>query len=304
MFMKNSISSQKFKFRDLPHLLIDTAKAWNNADPWRLSAIIAYYAVLSLPALLVIIINIVGTIWGEEIVQGKLTSEITIALGKDVADSIQSMIKNSKIEDKSFISSLIGIIVLIFASTGVFYQLQISLNKVWQLKPNPKAGILKIITDRAKSFGFIIVIGFLLLISFIVSAGISTITNFINDTLPDFMLYITNIIDIVISLAIISLLFALMFKFLPDAKIRWKSVWLGALITAVLFVIGKFLLELYFEEMNPASTYGAAGSIVLILLWVSYSSLILFFGAEFTYIYSKRYNLSIQPTTIAIKEES
>jgi len=122
--------------------------------------------------------------------------------------------------------------------------------------------------------------------------------------LPDFMLYITNIIDIVISLAIISLLFALMFKFLPDAKIRWKSVWLGALITAVLFVIGKFLLELYFEEMNPASTYGAAGSIVLILLWVSYSSLILFFGAEFTYIYSKRYNLSIQPTTIAIKEES
>tara|TARA_R100000750_G_scaffold45026_1_gene30185 strand:- start:16244 stop:17158 length:915 start_codon:yes stop_codon:yes gene_type:complete len=304
MFMKNSISSQKFKFRDLPHLLIDTAKAWNNADPWRLSAIIAYYAVLSLPALLVIIINIVGTIWGEEIVQGKLTSEITIALGKDVADSIQSMIKNSKIEDKSFISSLIGIIVLIFASTGVFYQLQISLNKVWQLKPNPKAGILKIITDRAKSFGFIIVIGFLLLISFIVSAGISTITNFINDTLPDFMLYITNIIDIVISLAIISLLFALMFKFLPDAKIRWKSVWLGAVITAVLFVIGKFLLELYFEEMNPASTYGAAGSIVLILLWVSYSSLILFFGAEFTYIYSKRYNLSIQPTTIAIKEES
>ncbi|MBQ20745.1 MAG: ribonuclease BN [Flavobacteriales bacterium] len=302
--MKNSISSQKFKFRDLPHLLIDTAKAWNNADPWRLSAIIAYYAVLSLPALLVIIINIVGTIWGEEIVQGKLTSEITIALGKDVADSIQSMIKNSKIEDKSFISSLIGIIVLIFASTGVFYQLQISLNKVWQLKPNPKAGILKIITDRAKSFGFIIVIGFLLLISFIVSAGISTITNFINDTLPDFMLYITNIIDIVISLAIISLLFALMFKFLPDAKIRWKSVWLGAVITAVLFVIGKFLLELYFEEMNPASTYGAAGSIVLILLWVSYSSLILFFGAEFTYIYSKRYNLSIQPTTIAIKEES
>ena len=302
--MKNSISSQKFKFRDLPHLLIDTAKAWNNADPWRLSAIIAYYAVLSLPALLVIIINIVGTIWGEEIVQGKLTSEITIALGKDVADSIQSMIKNSKIEDKSFISSLIGIIVLIFASTGVFYQLQISLNKVWQLKPNPKAGILKIITDRAKSFGFIIVIGFLLLISFIVRAGISTITNFINDTLPDFMLYITNIIDIVISLAIISLLFALMFKFLPDAKIRWKSVWLGALITAVLFVIGKFLLELYFEEMNPASTYGAAGSIVLILLWVSYSSLILFFGAEFTYIYSKRYNLSIQPTTIAIKEES
>ena len=302
--MKNSISSQKFKFRDLPHLLIDTAKAWNNADPWRLSAIIAYYAVLSLPALLVIIINIVGTIWGEEIVQGKLTSEITIALGKDVADSIQSMIKNSKIEDKSFISSLIGIIVLIFASTGVFYQLQISLNKVWQLKPNPKAGILKIITDRAKSFGFIIVIGFLLLISFIVSAGISTITNFINDTLPDFMLYITNIIDIVISLAIISLLFALMFKFLPDAKIRWKSVWLGALITAVLFVIGKLLLELYFEEMNPASTYGAAGSIVLILLWVSYSSLILFFGAEFTYIYSKRYNLSIQPTTIAIKEES
>ena len=294
--MKNSISSQKFKFRDLPHLLIDTAKAWNNADPWRLSAIIAYYAVLSLPALLVIIINIVGTIWGEEIVQGKLTSEITIALGKDVADSIQSMIKNSKIEDKSFISSLIGIIVLIFASTGVFYQLQISLNKVWQLKPNPKAGILKIITDRAKSFGFIIVIGFLLLISFIVSAGISTITNFINDTLPDFMLYITNIIDIVI--------FALMFKFLPDAKIRWKSVWLGAVITAVLFVIGKFLLELYFEEMNPASTYGAAGSIVLILLWVSYSSLILFFGAEFTYIYSKRYNLSIQPTTIAIKEES
>lgn len=301
--MKNQSSSQQFKFRDLPQLLIDTAKSWNSSDPFRLSAVIAYYAVLSLPALLVIIINIVGAIWGNEIVQGKLTSEIATALGKDVADSIQTMITNSQNEDKSFISSVIGISILIFAATGVFYQLQLSFNKIWRLKPNPKAGFLKILSDRAKSFGFIIVIGFLLLISFMISAGISIFTNFISNSFPEILLYITYGVNIIISLITISLLFALMFKFLPDAKIKWKSVWLGAVITAILFVIGKFLLELYFEEMNPASTYGAAGSIVLILLWVSYSCLILFFGAEFTAIYSKKYNLSAEPKPIAKKED-
>ena len=158
--------------------------------------------------------------------------------------------------------------------------------------------------DRLLGFGFVMVIGFLLLISFIVSTVISVLNSYLQSFLPEFSVYTAIILSELLSLAIITVLFALMFKFLPDAKIRWRSLWVGAILTAVLFTLGKFLLGLYFGEADPSSTYGAAGSIVLILLWVSYSCLILFFGAEFTWVYANRYGHSIEPSSHAVRLDS
>ena len=280
---------KKFKFRDLPKLLVDTFKAWNKDDPWRLSAVVAYYAVLSLPGLLIIIINLVGSIWGHEIVTGQLNTQLSSALGPDAATSILEMIKDTQNTKDNTISTIIGIASIVFGATGVFYQLQISLNKIWKVEEVSNFSFVKILTDRAKSFAFILVIGFLLLISFVVTTVISALTDYIQRMFADVVLYLIYILNFVLSVGIISILFALMFQYMPDTKIRWKTVWIGAILTAVLFVFGEFLLSLYFGKSNPGSTYGAAGSIVLVLLWVSYSCLIFFFGAEFTRVYSKRY---------------
>ncbi len=270
---------------------------------FRLSAIVAYYAVLSLPALMVIILNAVGSVWGTEIVQGELTEEFTTALGADTAKAIESMIAESSNEKRNIISTIIEIATLIYGATGVFYQLKISLNQIWGIKPDASAAIKKIVIDRARSFSFILVIGFLLLISFIMTTAITALNNFITSHLPEVLLNLAYATDILVSVGIISLLFALMFKYLPDVKIEWKTVWKGALLTSILFAIGKMLLSLYFAQMDPGSTYGAAGSVVLILLWASYSCLILFFGAEFTKVYADHYGHGIQPSEIAVKKE-
>jgi membrane protein len=283
-----------FRVKHLPSLIVDTYKAWNASDPFRLSAVVAYYAVLSLPGLLVIVINLVGFVWGVEIVQGNLTDEISRALGRDAATSIQTMMLQTQNNDKSTLATMLGIATLIFGATGVFYHLQLSLNQIWKISPENSFSFMKMILDRARSFAFILAIGFLLLISFLVTAAISVLNDYIRSFLPEIIIYIAFLLDFLVSIAIITVLFALIFKYLPDAKIKWKTVWIGALITSILFVFGKFLLGLYFGEANPGSIYGAAETIVLVLLWVSYSCLILFFGAEFTWVFSKRYGLGIQ----------
>lgn len=286
---KSEHLEENFKLKHLPSLFVKSFKTWNDEDPFRLSAVVAYYAVLSLPGLIVILINIVGSIWGPAIVQGQLTQEISEVLGQDAADIIKTIITETLNTEKNIISTLIGIASIIFGATGVFYQLQISLNKIWKVDGSEKFSFKKLLTDRARSFAFILVIGFLLLISFIVSAILGVLSNYIKEVFPHIVLYIAYLLDLVLSVAVVTTLFALMFKYMPDAKIKWKTVWIGAFITALLFTLGKYLLGLYFGTANPGSTYGAAGGIVLVLLWVSYSCLIFFFGAAFTKEFSKQY---------------
>jgi membrane protein len=300
--MASDSNSESFKFKHLPSLIIKTSKAWYEDDPFRLGAIIAYYAVISLPGLLVIIVNVVGAIWGYDIVQGRLTDEFSVALGQDAAKSIETIIRETQQADKSILSSIFGIGTIIFGASGVFYQLKLSLNNIWKITPNPNAKIWKVVIDRILSFAFVLVIGFLLLVSFLITAAINALNDYIREVFPEILIYATYALDVILSLGLISVLFALMFKYLPDAKIRWKTVWIGAIITSVLFVIGKSLLGFYFGQVDPGSTYGAAGIVVLVLLWVSYSSMILFFGAEFTYTYSERYRSGIEPTGLASKE--
>ncbi|MBJ7882358.1 YihY/virulence factor BrkB family protein [Gelidibacter salicanalis] len=280
---------KKFKLKHLPSLFANAFKAWNDDDPWRLSAVVAYYAVLSLPGLIVILINVVGSIWGPEIVQGHLTDEISTVLGQDAADTIKVMITETLNTEKNIISTLIGIASIIFGATGVFYQLQISLNKIWKIEDSGKFSFKRLLTDRARSFAFILVIGFLLLISFMVTAILGALNTYIKEMFPNIVLYVAYLLDLILSVSVVTTLFALMFKYMPDTQIRWKTVWIGAFITAILFTLGKYLLGLYFGTANPGSTYGAAGTIVLILLWVSYSCLIFFYGAAFTRVFSLRY---------------
>ncbi|WP_452228785.1 YihY/virulence factor BrkB family protein [Lacinutrix sp. MEBiC02404] len=293
----------KFKFADLPTLLVTTYKAWDAENPFRLSAVVAYYAILSMPGLLVIIVNVIGTILGEEIVKGELTNEISRALGRDTANAVETMISETQDGDKNLISTIIGIGTLIFGASGVFYHLQLSLNQIWKIDASLQQTFWRMLMNRARSFTFILVIGFLLLISFIVTAGISALTTFLNRNFQDAVVYMAYFFDIILSLSMITILFALMFKYLPNAKIKWKSVWIGAFITSILFVLGKFLLGLYFGRADFDSTYGAAGTIVLILLWVSYSCLILFFGAEFTWVYTEKYGYGIKPSAHSKKIE-
>lgn len=279
--------------KHLPSLLVKTYHNWMADDPWRLGAVVAYYAVLALPGLLVIIINLVGAVWGVDLVQSQLVDEISRSIGRDTGDAIKAMMLQTQQKDKNTLSTILGVITLLYGATGVFYQLQLSLNQIWKISTPERQSILKMLTDRARSFAFILALGFLMLVSFIITAGISVLNEYLKMLLPDIVIYIAYAMDFLVSVGIITVVFALIFKYLPDGKIRWKTVWIGSVLTAVLFVLGKFLMGLYFGEADPSTTYGAAGTLVLILLWVSYSSMILFFGAEFTYVYSQRYGLGV-----------
>ncbi|MFD2163532.1 YihY/virulence factor BrkB family protein [Paradesertivirga mongoliensis] len=292
----------KFKIRDIPNLLKETYKDWMDDEPFDLSAIVAYYSIFSLPALLIIIVTVAGIAFGREEVQNQLSGQIGSMIGADTAKDVQAMIVSSQQQDNKGIALIIGIATLLFGATGVFMALQKSLNRVWEVKADPKkSGIKTLVKARAVSFGIILAIGFLLLISLTLTAGLTALSDWIKLRLPDIFLYLFYVINFLITLGIISLLFALLFRFLPDVKIEWRSVWTGAIITALLFVLGKYALAFYFGQAEPGSTYGAAGSIILILLWVSYSCLIMFFGAEFTQVYAKKYGHSIEPNANAIR---
>jgi membrane protein len=277
--------------------------AWNRSDPFREGAIISYYAIFSIPALLVIIISASGFFFGKEAVSGQISNQINIIMGADAAKQIEDIVASASESQTTVIATIIGVITLVLGSTGVFVQLQKSLDLIWEVEVKAKKPWLKTIKDRLFSFGLILSIGFLLLISLLISAALAAFSGWIKIHLPDYMMVIFWFISFIINFGAITVLFALMFKILPDAKIRWRDVWLGAMITTVLFIIGKFALGLYFGKANPASAYGAAGSIVLIMLWVNYSSMILFLGAEYTKQFAVYIGRNIEPKSDAVKIE-
>ena len=281
--------TKKFRIQDFPRLLLDALKAWFDGEPFQRSAIVAYYAILSLPALIIIILKVVGGFWGEDLVQGELLNEISSAIGPDAADAIRTMIDNQSGEKTSVFATIIGVGTLIYGSTGVFFQLQSALDTIWEQEPPYKNSVIATLMSRVKSFGFILILGFLLLTSFVLTSILSTFSKQLNRVLPDDLFDYLFVVDFLVSIAFIFILFATMFKYLPSAKIKWQSVRVGAALTTFLFMIGKYLLALYFNTMEPGSTYGAAGSIILIMLWVSYTCLILLYGAYFTKKYADKY---------------
>lgn len=294
----------KSKIKDLGKLFKITFSEWVDRDPFRQSAVIAYYAIFAIPGLLVLIITIVGYFFGKEAINQNILEQVSSTMGADTAFQIKEILANVGQSKSTIWGSIIGIVILLLGATGVFVELQKSLNIIWQVKVVSQKGILLILKARLFSFGLILAIAFLLLISLVISTTLAAMSGWIEIDASGLVAIIFNCINFIFSLAVISTLFALMFKILPDAKIKWKHVWLGSLVTGLLFTIGKTALAFYFGTANPASSYGAAGSIIIILLWVSYSSMILFFGAEFTAAYAKMYSGKVLPTEIAKTETS
>lgn len=275
-------------------LLKETFQEWQADKASRLAAALAYYTIFSLAPLLIMAIAIAGSIFGEEAAKGEIVGQIQGLVGREGATVIETAIKNANQPKISSIASLISVGVLLFGASGVFAQLQDALNTIWNVKVKPQRGVMNFIRKRILSFSAVLGIGFLLLVSLVISAALSALNKYMEDLIPgaDFL---WEILNLAISFGIVTLLFALMYKFLPDVKIKWGDVWIGAMITALLFTIGKFALGLYLGRGSFGSTYGAAGSLIIILAWVYYSAQILFFGAEFTQVYAREYGSQIIP---------
>ena len=269
-------------------------------DAPSLGAALAYYTVFSLAPLMTIAIAIAGFFLGKEAAQGQIFDELRGLLGAEGGKAVEEMVQSANAQPTAgVVATIISVIMLLFGASGVFGQLQASLNAIWGVKAKPGRGVLGIIKDRLLSFGFTLVVGFLLLVSLLLTAGMALMADWIGGLMPGSEA-LAFILNIVLSLSMITLLFATIFKFLPDAKIAWHDVWIGAFLTALLFTIGKFALGIYLGKSGVASSYGAAGSLIVLLLWVYYSSQILFFGAEFTQVYANRFGSRVAPADNAV----
>ncbi len=286
--------------KSMASLLKETFTQWINRDPFRNSTVIAYYTIFSLPGLLIIIINLAGYFFEQQAVSNEINQQVRALVGSKAAQDVQAIVSNASQSEGFTLSSVISLATLLFGATGVFYQLQQTLNVMWEVKPQPKRKLLKLAMDRLFSFGLILVVGFLLLVSLVLSTVLSMISNWVAAYFSDSLNIVFRLLDISVSLGVITLLFAAIYKFLPDAEIEWRDVWIGALVTSLLFVLAKFALGLYFAYSDPGSAYGAAGSIILIMLWVSYAGMILFFGAEFTRVYARHHGRRIVPSDYAV----
>ena len=285
------------------NLLKQTFTEWSEDKAPMFAAALAYYTIFSLAPLLVIIVGILGIIYGQSDAKGQIIDQIGGLTSPNVAETIKGVLDAQAESGGGVLATVLGTITLLVGATGVFAQLQTALNTIWEVKPNPdKGGVLHLLMVRLLSLGMVLVIAFLLLVSLLLSTALEVVGAYFTDVLPgaDF---IWQIVNIVVSFGVITLLFALIFKYLPDVKISWGDVWIGAAVTSLLFVIGKFLISWYLSRGGVASTYGAAGSLVILLLWIYYSAQILFFGAEFTQVYAKEEGSRIVPSKDAVRAE-
>jgi membrane protein len=285
-------------FRNFPHLLKLSYQGWNEDKASRLAAALAYYTIFSLAPLLIIVIAITGLFWQQQAVQQQVMGQIQGLVGQDGAKFVADLLASGSDPARGIAATVLGILTLILGALSVFNELHNALNTIWEIKEEETKGFLqsvkKIIFDRFLSFAMILGIGFLLLVSLVISAGLSAVQTTIGNLFP-FSEIILQLINLVLSIGVITVLFALIYKFLPDAEIAWRDVWLGAFVTAVLFALGKLLIGIYLGNSAVTSSFGAAGSLVLLLVWIYYSAQIFFFGAEFTEVYANHYGSKIVP---------
>jgi membrane protein len=271
-------------------LIKTTVSDWWELKPFRQSAIIAYYAIFSLPALLVIIITIAGTLYDPVTITEEIYEEISSTMGQKTADEVLGIMANANKVKTTLWGTILGIVMILVGAVGAFVQVQKTLNMIWKVEAVQRKGIWTMLRMRLFSFGLILTLTFLLIVSLTVSTLLAAASDLFKTENVTNLLPLIRILNFAVSLAVISLLFSLMFRYLPDARVKWRYVWLGGLITSLLFTLGKAVLAFYFAKAAPGSVYGAAGSVILILLWTSYSSMILFFGAVFTHTYANKYS--------------
>jgi membrane protein len=274
--------------KELRSLVVETIQEWNKDKAARLAAALAYYTAFSIAPFLIVVIAIVGLIFGADAVRGQIVRQIQGIVGADVAKTIQDLIQSAYHPGTGIPATILGIVTLLLGSLGVFQGLQDALNTVWGTTPKPVYGVRDFIKIRLLSFTLLLGVGFLLIVSLVISTILSAISNYMINLLPGWDV-ILGVINFLISFAIVTLLFAMMFKYLPDTRIEWRDVWVGAVVTALLFNLGKILIALYLGHTAISSTYGAAGSLVIMLVWVYYSAQILLLGAEFTEVYARHH---------------
>ena len=276
---------------------------WDD-NPMDYAAIIGFYTIFSLPAVLIITIRIASAAFGEEAVRGEIVTQISSVIGRASAEQIQSIIENASQSESSTIGTIIGVAVMIFSATTVFVALQDALNAMWEVEAKPEKGWLKMIINRMLSLAMVVSMGFLLLVSLTVDVVLGLLNDYLQQQLSGIAVYLITAGNITVAFGISIVIFAIIFKVLPDAKIRWKNTWIGATVTAILFTAGKFIINIVLQHDPMADTYGAAGALVMILVWVYYTSIILLLGAEFTQVYSKHHDQGIRPADHAVKVET
>lgn len=271
---------------------------------FKLSAALAYYTLFSLPAILIIIISISDLLFRREVIEGSLIHQIAGLVGPQAAAEVQQTLKSAVMSGNSRFATIVGIITLIIGATSVFSEIQDSINLIWKLKAKPKkgkgAGIIKLLINRLLSFSVVVSLGFLLMVSLIINSVMDLFVNHLLQKFPEVTIIFVYIVNFLLTFLIITLLFAIIFKVLPDARLQWKHIRVGAVTTAILFMLGKFLISYYLGKSRLSSSYGAAGSVILILLWVYYSAVILYFGAIFTRVYVIHRGSRIYPNDYAV----
>jgi len=290
----------KITIKGLWEILKNSFHGFSDDRILKLSAALAYYTVFSLGPLLIVIVFLCSLFFGREAIEGTIYGQIQGFVGHDAALQLQQIIKSATIGGKTKIAAIIGIITLVIGATSMFAEMQESINMIWGLKPKPKSAWWLLIKNRLLSFGVIGSLGFLLLVSLGISGLIEALSNRLRNHFTDVTIILFYIINLIINFGVISILFAVIFKVLPDAKIKWKDIMAGAIATAVLFMIGKFAISFYISKSNVGSTYGTAGSLVVLLVWIYYSSIILYYGAEFTKAYAIKYGSEITPNEYTV----
>lgn len=290
-------------FKDAWTLLLASFNGFMDDRCLKLSAALAYYTVFSLAPLLVLIISLLSLVYGEEATRGQVFGQIQGFVGTEGAKQIQDMLKSVELSGKTNIALVSGIVTLIIGATSIFIEIQDSINLIWRVKPKPKRGWVKILKDRLLSSSLVVSLGFLLLVSLVINGVILALSDRLSRYIPGGGVWLVSGINFLVSAGVITVLFGVIFKVLPDAKIAWKDIRWGAIFTALLFMLGRYLIGLYIETTGTGSTYGAAGSLIVILVWIYYTAAILYFGAEFTQAYANLYGIRIEPADYAVYVE-
>jgi membrane protein len=281
---------------------VTTLKNWFAHDSLAESAALAYYTVFSLAPVLLIVVAIAGAVFGTDAVRGRIVGQFGGLMGEEQAKMIQTILQKTQEGKSSGLAAAVGIVTLVVGASGVFAQLQSSLNRIWEVKPKPGHFFRDFIRKRLLSFAIVVAIGFLLLVSLVVSTGIEALRNYVSQRFAGDAVWL-EWANAILSFALFTLLFAMIYRILPDAKIPWRDVWLGAFVTSLLFVFGKWAIGLYMGRAAVTSAFGAAGSIVALLVWVYYASFIVLFGAEFTHAYAKLLEEHVTPPEAGAKRQ-
>lgn len=288
-------------FKDAWDVIKRVPPQFQKGDPVVYSAAIAFFTIFSMPSILMIITYLASLIRQEGPVKSELLTQIESLVGQNTAQIVETVIQNATLSESGIPATLLSVVILLISATAIFNFIQKAMNSIWEVKPKPEKGFLKFLKDRVLSFSMIIALGFLMLVSLVIDTLFNLLRNFINEHFAAFASYLMSALNLIINFSIVIFVFLLVFKTLPDAKIRWRDSFVGALITGILFTLGKYIIGIILSQSNITNTYAAAGSLAGILVWVFYSSIILMIGAVFTKVYADQIGREIEPSPTSVR---